>query len=98
MTFSRKSALPPTPVVWCREWPKESSASSGNSAPPSSVMKSAADHLVEAGEQRVWDLRDYDAHDALLLSYASDSDDVEFRVLLANLECSLKFGGIAPTL
>jgi hypothetical protein len=35
---------------------------------------------------------------ARLLSYASDSDDVKFRVFLANLECSLKFGRIAPTL
>src|SRR5215472_14694845 len=30
--------------------------------------------------------------------YAIHRDDIEFRVFLANLECSLKFGRIAPTL
>src|SRR6516162_1247394 len=35
---------------------------------------------------------------ARLLSYAIHRDDIEFRVFLANLERSLKFGRIAPTL
>ncbi len=56
------------------------------------------DHLVGEGEQLVWDLETTMLTHARLLSYASDSDDVEFRVFLANLECSLKIGRIAPTL
>ena len=38
------------------------------------------------------------AQHARLLSYAVDSHDVEFRVFLTNLERSLKFGRIKPTL
>ena len=56
------------------------------------------DHLVGEGEQLVWDLETTMLTHARLLSYASDSDDVEFRVFLANLECSLKVGRIEPTL
>ena len=32
----------------------------------------------------------------VLLLYAVNGDNVEFRVFLANLECGLKFGRIAP--
>jgi hypothetical protein len=56
------------------------------------------DHLVGKGEELVWGLETTMLTHARLLSYASDSDDVEFRVFLANLECSLKFGRIAPSL
>src|SRR6516162_3846785 len=38
------------------------------------------------------------ARDYCLIYYAIHRDDIEFRVFLANLERSLKFGRIAPTL
>ena len=35
---------------------------------------------------------------AVLLSYSIHGDNVKFRVLLADLECSLEFRRVAPTL
>jgi hypothetical protein len=56
------------------------------------------DHLVGEREQLVWDFEATVLAYARLLFNAIDGDDVIFRVLLANLECSLKLGRIAPTL
>ena len=56
------------------------------------------DHLVGEREQLVGDFEATVLAYARLLFNAIDGDDVIFRVLLANLECSLKFGRIAPTL
>src|SRR5262249_20026013 len=43
-------------------------------------------------------LRDHCAHACATLFHAIDSDDVKFRVFLADLECRLKFGRIEPSL
>src|SRR6516162_263624 len=56
------------------------------------------DHRVGARDELVWDFEAPVLAHARPLFNAIDGDDVKFRVLLANLERSLKIGRIVPAL